>query len=415
MPASLPILFNEVQLAFKPLYEWAFGEKIAHPETTARAESILTALRKDPTRFDVREPMELSEKAILAVHQRGLVSVYKSARDLPAGVTFCPSVFPRGGKSRADPTNLQQAGYYCFDSGTPLSREVWQAALWSASSAVAAAKLVRTGESTGAYALSRPPGHHASGDAFGGYSYLNNAALAARELLPLGKVAILDIDFHHGNGTQAIFYRNPDVLFISIHGDPTHFYPYFSGFASETGSGPGRGANLNIPLDRGTDGQAYLRVMRRLVLPALKDFQPASLVLSAGLDAYEKDPVGGFGLRTDDFHRLGEVIGRIRKPTVIVQEGGYYTPHLGRNASALLLGFSEGAQPRKHAAGPAPVVSPEPLPMSPVETEKPIHEPDRVSDSRRPNVERSQLRTAGSGPRARRGSPRLGRRRQRLP
>lgn len=346
---TVPVFFNEVQLAFKPLYEWAFGERIAHPETTARAESILAALQAEPDAFDVREPREIPRAALRTIHRYGLLTLYNTARALPEGETFYPSVFPQGQGGVGDPTNIHHAGYFTFDSGTPLNSRTWEAASWSAACARDAAEAVSSGRFRLSYGLSRPPGHHASREAFGGYCYFNNAAVAAKLLRKKGRVVILDIDFHHGNGTQSIFYRDPKVLVVSIHGDPVTCYPYFSGFGVETGAGPGEGYNINLPLARGTDGKRYLSVLRKKVLPNIKNFDPAFLVLSAGLDTYELDPVGDFTLVREDFHEVGEVLGRMHLPTVVVQEGGYYTPDLGANARALLHGVRQGLQATRRA------------------------------------------------------------------
>ena len=178
--------------------------------------------------------------------------------------------------------------------------------------------------------------------AFGGFCYFNNNAIAAHYLSRYGRVAVLDIDYHHGNGTQSLFYRDPSVLFVSIHADPTDAFPYFAGFPEESGAGRGLGYNMNLALPRGTDGAHYLRVLDDHVVPALVAFAPDALVLSAGLDTYHLDPVGDFELTTEDLHEVGRRLGRLRLPTAVIQEGGYYTPDLGLNATALLRGIAAG-------------------------------------------------------------------------
>jgi len=337
----IPAFFNEAQLSFQPRYEWAFGKRIKHPETTRRADKILGAIKKEPTRFDLRTPVDLPLTLLRRIHSYNLLTLYNTAAQLGDGEDLYPNVFPREMAGRGDPMNLRQAGAYCFDSGTPLNRHVWTASAWSAACARDAAVAVRKGEKL-TYALSRPPGHHAQKDAFGGYCYFNNAAVAAHVLKRLGRVAIVDIDFHHGNGTQELFYRDGKVLVINIHGDPREFFPFFCGFATETGKGKGLGFNINVPLPGGTTGPHYVRALRKHVFPALRHFDPAFVVLSAGLDGYERDPVGGFLLTTDDFEKIGAMFGRLKLPTVVVQEGGYYTPHLGYNAMALLEGLALG-------------------------------------------------------------------------
>jgi acetoin utilization deacetylase AcuC-like enzyme len=339
---TTPAFFHEAQLDFKPRYEWAFGEKITHPETTARAESILAALRSEADLFTVRAPSEMPASALRALHSYQLLTLYTTAQQLEDDRDFHPTVFPKLKRGKGDPTNLHHAGAFCFDSGTPLNAQTMSAAGWSAACAREAARAVRRGETKLSYALSRPPGHHAQRDLFGGYCYFNNNAVAARELKRSGRVVVLDVDFHHGNGTQSIFYRNASVLTVSLHGDPREHFPFFAGYPTETGQADGDGFNLNVVMPTGTDGQAYLAALEAHALPAIRLFDPDFVVVAAGLDAYERDPIGHFTLTTEDFHRVGERIGALGKPTVAVQEGGYYTPHLGRNAVALLRGLRAG-------------------------------------------------------------------------
>jgi acetoin utilization deacetylase AcuC-like enzyme len=341
--AKIPVFFHRNQLSFKPLYEWAFGEKIEHPETTARAESILNAL-EDSEEFVIRAPKTIPLSALRKSHSYNLLTLYNTAKQLPKGVTYYPSVFPKSEQAKGDPTNIDHAGCFCFDSGTPLSSETWTAATWSAACALEAAMLLRKGNEPLTYALSRPPGHHVSRNYFGGYSYFNNGALAARYLRGFGRVAILDIDFHHGNGTQRYFYKDERVFVISIHGDPRNFYPFFSGFSDETGIRKGEGFNLNFPLPRGTSGEEYLGVMTQYILPALEHFMPDYLIVSAGFDTYHLDPIGGFELKTEDFKKIASLVGNLNIPTVVVQEGGYYTPDLGTNVRSFLLALRESQQ-----------------------------------------------------------------------
>ena len=278
-----------------------------------------------------------------SVHDPRLTTLYQRAKcELASGKILYPSVFPRRSHVRPDPQQLQEAGYFCMDNATPLMSTTFEAAAWSAATAAEAAALLAEGAAPMTYALCRPPGHHAERDLFGGYCYFNNAAIAAAVLADRGPVAILDIDFHHGNGTEAIFYSDPRVLVISIHGDPREFYPYFTGSAGELGVGAGVGFNLNVPLPAGVDGQEYLRVLDEIVLPRLASFDPATLILAAGLDAYKDDPLGSFCLETGDFAAIGERVGRLGKPVLAVQEGGYCTEMLGQNAVALLRGIRSG-------------------------------------------------------------------------
>ena len=340
---QIPVFFHPRQLEHRPLYEWAFGEKLEHPEKTDRADRIFAALTADGPHFSIRPPKAIPLELITRIHDERLITLYKTAaEELPPGRTIHPSVFPKRSQSRGDPRHLAGAGYFCFDSGTPLASTTWDAAAWSAACAAEAAELVGAGEARLAYGLCRPPGHHASRDLFGGYCYFNNAALAARVLRRRGTVALLDIDFHHGNGTQSLFYRDNRVLFASIHGDPREFYPYFSGYSEETGEGRGRGFTLNYPLPRGCDLQGYLEVLEEGVLPALRAFAPSYLVISAGFDTYRDDPIGAFELDTPDYHALGERLGQLGLPTVAIQEGGYCVDRLGDNVVTFLRGVKDG-------------------------------------------------------------------------
>lgn len=337
--APLPVFFSEAQLEFEPGYEWAAGEKIIHPEHASRAESILGTVGRDPA-FEVRPPAPLPSGLLRRQHASALITLFETAAEMPEGETLYPSVFPRDPRN-GDPTNLHHAGAFCFDAGTPLSARTLDAVTWSAASAHAAARAVLKG-TPAAYALSRPPGHHATRDLFGGYCYVNNCGLAARALRRRGRVVVLDIDFHHGNGTQALFYRDPRVFTVSLHGDPRSFFPYHAGYAVERGAGLGLGYNLNIPLDTGCDGQAWLHALDTVALPAVRAYDPASLVIAAGFDTYVKDPLGEFTLQTADYEVIGERIGRLGLPTVMVQEGGYHVSHLGRNVGAFLRGVRSG-------------------------------------------------------------------------
>jgi acetoin utilization deacetylase AcuC-like enzyme len=340
---KIPVLFHERQLDHRPLYEWAFGNKLAHPETSRRADNIHAALRADAATFSISPPAAFPVSLIEGVHDGRLISLYKTAAaKLTAGETHYPSVFPRRSQTTGDPNDIHKAGYFCFDSGTPLTPETWEAAAWSAACADEASRIVEAGSSPLAYALCRPPGHHASRDLFGGYCYFNNAAIVARRLRDRGRIVILDIDFHHGNGTQDIFYRDDQVLFISIHGSPDDFYPYFSGFAAETGAGKGQGFNLNIPLPRGTDGQEYRRMLEGRVLPAIRAFGPSYQIISAGFDTFKNDPIGAFTLETADYDLVGDLIGRTGVPTLVLQEGGYCVEDLGLNVVSFLRGVRAG-------------------------------------------------------------------------
>jgi acetoin utilization deacetylase AcuC-like enzyme len=245
-------------------------------------------------------------------------------------------------RSDVYPANFAaRLGRFSFDSGSPLTSGTWQAACQGAFCALDAADAV-AGGAPAAFALSRPPGHHAGADFFGGYCFLNNAALAAQALRERGlaRVAILDIDYHHGNGTQAIFYDRADVFFASIHGDPHTEYPFFLGYLDERGAGAGEGFNLNLPLPRGT-GFPRWREALHLALQRIAAFRPDALVVSLGLDTYEGDPISGFQLASADFLTVGDDLARTGLPTVFVFEGGYAVDALGVNAVNVLEGFTQ--------------------------------------------------------------------------
>ena len=253
-----------------------------------------------------------------------------------------PSVWPvRGFRSDVEPDNFAaRLGLYSFDAGTPLTAGTWIAARSGAHGAVLAARAVASGSVPSAFALSRPPGHHAGADFFGGYCFLNNAALAAQHLCDAGmeRVAVLDIDYHHGNGTQAIFYDRPDVFFTSIHGDPRSEYPFFLGHADEAGVGAGLGTNLNLPLPRGTGFETWFAALEH-ALRAIQRFGAQALVVSLGLDTFAGDPISGFLLQSADYLRVGERLAAAGLPTVLVFEGGYAVAEVGVNAANVLEGF----------------------------------------------------------------------------
>ncbi len=306
----------------KVLFE---GYPYATEEVPARAEIILNAIataRLGP----VTEPADHGLEPILAVHDAGFVDFLRTV--YAEHTAYCKDgtpvftySFATRHSGRKPKSFLGLMGYYAFGWGTPILEGTWEAAYWSAQCALSAADLVRAGEQA-VYALCRPPGHHAAADLYGGFCYLNNAAIAARHLQPSGRVAILDIDYHHGNGTQAIFYSDPSVLFCSLHAHPDDDYPYYWGEADECGEGAGVGYNRNWPLPQGTDDARYL-ITLDAALAAIREFVPGHLVVSAGFDTVAGDPVGGFHVTTEGLHEIGRRIAGLGLPTVIVQEGGY--------------------------------------------------------------------------------------------
>jgi len=231
-----------------------------------------------------------------------------------------------------------QAGWFTADAACPIGPHTWESSLWAAACALAAAEEVGAGRS--AYALARPPGHHTFRARAGGHCYINNAALAAERLRASGatRVAVLDIDSHHGNGTQSIFWDRPDVLFVSLHGDPNRYYPWFTGHADERGGGGGEGFNLNFPLPIGSGDAVWLAALAS-GLEAIREFRPDALVVSLGFDASEYEPLNALSVTEDGFARAGERIGGLRLPTAIIQEGGYNVTLLGVLLERFLDGF----------------------------------------------------------------------------
>lgn len=255
-----------------------------------------------------------------------------------------PSVWPmpnrHGFRTDVLPQNFAaRLGAFAFDSGCPLTVGTWAAAYKGAACAVAAAQEVANGARS-AFALTRPPGHHAGPDYFGGYCFINNAAVAAHTLREQGfeRVAVLDVDYHHGNGTQAIFYERPDVLTISIHGDPLTEYPFYLGHADERGAGAGEGFNLNLPLPRGTGFMPWIQALDH-VLDAVHHYKASALVIPMGLDTFEGDPISGFTLKSGDYTTIGRRLADADLPTVFTFEGGYAVDAVGVNAVNVLAGF----------------------------------------------------------------------------
>jgi len=311
-------------------------------EAPVRIRSIL----KELDRLDIfkRVPSRrFSETHIKAVHDGRFVDYLKRAcANVEPGQSIYPYVFPIRNQARPPRQLPMRAGYWCIDTFTPLNANAYRAARKSVDCALTAAVRVLEGDHL-AYALIRPPGHHAEQRAFGGFCYFNNASIAANYLSRYGRVAVLDIDFHHGNGTQDIFYHRKDVLTVSLHGDPSFAYPFFSGFRDEIGVGAGTDFNLNIPLAEDTTPEVYTSALETC-LQRIRDFDPHFLVLALGFDTARGDPTGTWRHRAVDFRRIGRAIGVEGIATVIVQEGGYRTRTLGINARNFFEGLWQGSR-----------------------------------------------------------------------
>ena len=317
-------------------------------EAPVRIRSIMTEL--DPSGLVEKIPTKrYSERHIRAVHDGRLVDYIRKAC-LMAGPkkSIYPYVFPLRNPARAPKDETVLAGYYCIDTFTPLNQNAYLAARSAVDCALTAAERVLEGAPL-AYALVRPPGHHAETSSFGGFCYFNNAAIAANLLSRYGKIAILDIDYHHGNGQQEIFYKRADVLTVSIHGHPSFAYPYFTGFRDETGIGPGAGYNLNIPLPEHITPEQHKTAVAE-GLRRIRRFGPAFLVVSLGFDTARGDPTGTWSNRGKDFEQLGRMIGEQGYATLVVQEGGYRVRTLGTNARNFFVGLVAGHSAARQVA-----------------------------------------------------------------
>jgi acetoin utilization deacetylase AcuC-like enzyme/GNAT superfamily N-acetyltransferase len=311
-------------------------------ESPVRIRSILGELEKSGL-FARLNPRPFPDKCVHAVHDADFVSYLRRAsEDVPEGKSLYPYIFPIRNKTRPPKEPSVLSCYYCIDTFTPINRNAYPAARRAMDCSLTAAREILDGRRL-AYALVRPPGHHAEKRSFGGFCYFNNNAIVAQYLSAYGKVAILDIDYHHGNGQQDIFYRRADVLTVSIHGHPRFAYPYFSGFADERGEGEGEGFNLNLPLPEAVDGEKHRKALTK-ALERVEEFNPQFLVVALGLDTAKGDPTGTWSLKAKDFEANGRLIGAVGLPTVVIQEGGYRNRTLGQNARNFFKGLSLAAQ-----------------------------------------------------------------------
>lgn len=304
--------------------------------------------------FERVAPKHYPQSWITAVHDHDFVDYLRTiCEKIGSGRSVYPYVFPIRNRSRPPRDLPLRAGYYCIDTFTPLNGNAYLAARRAVDCALTAADQVLAGRHF-AYALVRPPGHHAERRAFGGFCYFNNAAIAAHYLSRYGRVCVLDIDYHHGNGTQEIFYERADVLTISVHAQPRIAYPYFSGFASERGAAAGLGYNLNLPLPEHVTPEAYRETLAT-ALARLRKYRPNFLVLAMGFDTARADPTGSWENRAADFEAIGAMIAAENIPTVVVQEGGYRTRTLGHNAARFFAGLARLRTEKERSKDPPSV------------------------------------------------------------
>jgi acetoin utilization deacetylase AcuC-like enzyme len=331
--------YSPIQARHAPRQELHNGGFTAYAESPARIEAVLAAIGATEL------PEDRGEAPIARVHDAGYLDFLKAAPDLwrEAGRPgdAIPYAFPVVGRRPLTLTRIDALlGQYAFDATTPLTPDSWDAAYWSSQATLAATHAVLEGEARAAFALCRPPGHHAGADYCGGYCHLNHAAVAAQAARDAGvaRVAILDIDYHHGNGTQDIFWTRGDVFYASVHADPATDYPFYWGHADERGAGEGEGATLNLPLARGTRIEAF-RAAQGRALEAIAAFAPGALIVSFGADTWAGDPISSFRLETPDYATLARDIAECGWPTAILMEGGYAVAELGHNVASFLNGF----------------------------------------------------------------------------
>jgi acetoin utilization deacetylase AcuC-like enzyme len=339
-------VFSDEHLKRNARTELYGGRLVAPHECPERAQIVLERVLAVGL-GEVIPPAQFGLGPVLKVHDERFVEFLESAwRDWVAAGNLgeaIPDCWPARRMTQRCPSGIAgRLGYYAMAAETSISAGTWEAARAAADVAITASGHLQRG-ARGAFALCRPPGHHAARDLYGGYCFLNNAAIAAQSLRDQGaaRVAVLDVDFHHGNGTQDIFYDRADVLYVSLHGDPAHAFPYFSGYADETGAGAGTGYNMNLPLPPATEFSVWQQALAQ-GLARIQRFAPDALVVSLGVDTFAQDPISFFRLASDDFSAYGRMIGACKLPTLFVFEGGYAVADVGVNAVNVLSGFEAG-------------------------------------------------------------------------
>ncbi|MCG6908609.1 MAG: histone deacetylase family protein [Deltaproteobacteria bacterium] len=325
-------------------YELIDGKLVTPFECPQRMDAIMQRIA-DVNLGDVIEPQAFGLEPVTGIHTEAFVEFMRTAhdkwRERHGDSDALPICWPTRTLRQKCPKEIDGLlSYYSFDAGTPITAGTWGAITASVDVALTGADLIRRGESS-VFSACRPPGHHASAEVYGGYCFFNNAAVAVQALIDGGaeRVALLDIDYHHGNGSQAIFYDRDDVLYVSLHGDPRQEFPFFLGYGDETGRGAGRGFTCNYPMPWGTEWKDYGEALDR-GLARIRAFSPDILVVSLGVDTFEKDPISKFKLKSDRFQTVGEKIAReTDRPCLFIMEGGYAVEEIGINVVNVLTGY----------------------------------------------------------------------------
>ena len=334
-------VYHPAQKKHHPKHFLSSGAQQPNPEQPERVDALLEGVNMSAAMMV--EPEDYGLAPIADIHTPEYVHFLEHIharwqRIDGASPEVIPNIHPDSRFVGYPKSAVGQVGYHCADTACPISTHTFESARWSANTAVQGAREISAGASL-VYALCRPPGHHAFTDQAGGFCFFNNTAIAAQQLLHQGlRPAIVDVDLHHGNGTQQIFYRRNDVLTVSIHADPIRFYPFFWGYAQERGDGPGMGYNLNLPLPRGTGDEGFLDALK-VALERVRSFDPDVLVIALGLDGFEGDPFGGLSISTAGFADIAAACAALELPTLAVQEGGYLCPELGENLHSFLTGM----------------------------------------------------------------------------
>lgn len=341
----MKVVFHPKQKQHYPARFLVNGRFQPNPEMPERLDRLLEGARL--AGCEPETPSVTDMAPIEAVHSSAYLQFLEHAferwqRIDGAADAVTPNIHPDRRDTGYPASVVAQAGYHMSDAAAPIADGTWESCCQSAWTASHAARLVVAGQHS-VYALCRPPGHHAFRDMAGGFCYLNNTAIGAQTLRQAHhRVAILDVDLHHGNGTQSIFYDRDDVLTVSIHADPLRFYPFFWGYAKERGTGNGQGYNVNLPLPRGSGDAEFLAALETAI-ERIRVFSPGALVIALGLDAFEGDPFGGLRVSTGGFHGMAVMIAKqLPFPKLIVQEGGYLCDELGENLNRFLQGIQEG-------------------------------------------------------------------------